>query len=644
MEHVYRGFFPRAGRAVVLAGALVFAAAAASLWAQQPADVILHNGKVLTVDKNFTITEAVAITGNKITAVGSSQAVLQKAGPNTLKIDLKGRTVIPGLIDTHLHIEGAGPYAMRPPDSELRTFSVDWRGVKNKQDALNQIRTVMQRYHPPAGDWISFGGRGGDATMNKILLDEMTATDLSSVIPDNPALFSIGIPEENGLFVNQMALDLIMKEHGDFLKKYGRFWLGSNGKPDGHLEPPATRLILNLYAPRWKADQMADGLQKRLQELNAQGHTAISTKARLNEIEAYRILEKRNEQTVRLAYGLGFDYFGSVKDPVSELKQFQNKMGTGDEMLWVSSVAPSSVDGASTRACTNLKRTTAFGALDQWWPVGQCHTDSEYKGGPARAQSVSGNYFRDFIMVMGEYGLRLANDHVAGDRSISNLLGMIEQIQKQYGVNATKNWAFDHCVLVDPKDFQRAARLGAMFSCAPKYLESLAQDVSDSYGPQVANSYMVPVKSLLAAGARVAYEADRDTYVWHDLEVYMTRKDPKGKVWGPQEKLDKATTLRMATSFAADYVLKPDLLGSVETGKWADLVVLDKDYMTIAPDELHTIEPLLTMMNGRIVFVQTGFADENNLRPTGAVISTYSELKSQRPAGGGFQMVGDSGG
>ena len=106
---------------------------------------------------------------------------------------------------------------------------------------------------------------------------------------------------------------------------------------------------------------------------------------------------------MRLGYGLGFDYFGSVQDPVKELKQFEGKGGTGTDLMWVTSVSPSSVDGASTRACTNLKRATAFGELDQWWPVGQCHTDSEYKGGPARSQGVSGNYFRDFIMTMGQY-------------------------------------------------------------------------------------------------------------------------------------------------------------------------------------------------------------------------------------------------
>jgi hypothetical protein len=341
---------------------------------------------------------------------------------------------------------------------------------------------------------------------------------------------------------------------------------------------------------------------------------------------------------------MGFDVFGSVTDPAKELKQYSDKTGSGDEMMWVSSVAPTSMDGASTRACTNLKRGAAFGALDGWWPVGQCHTDSEYKGGPPRAQRVSGNYFRDFIMEMGQYNLRLANDHVAGDRSVANLLSMIEQIQKQYGPAATKNWVFDHCVLVDPKDFQRAAKLGVMFSCAPKYLDGLAAEVADSYGKDVANTFMVPVKSLLTAGARVAYEADRETYVWKDLEIYMTRKDHDGHVWGPQERLDKPTTLRMATSYAADYVLRPDQLGSLETGKLADVVVLDKDYLAIPAEELHTMEPQLTIMNGRIVFVHTNFANENNLKPNGAIISTYKDLKARRPTGGGFQMVGEGGG
>ena len=135
-----------------LTGAVCWIAfSAAWLAAQQPANIILHNGKILTADGNFSTAEAVAITGNKFSAVGGNQEVLQQAGPNTLKIDLKGRTVVPGLIDTHLHITGPGPYATTIPPEKRRSYTLDWRAVTNKQDALNQIKAIMERFKPPAG-------------------------------------------------------------------------------------------------------------------------------------------------------------------------------------------------------------------------------------------------------------------------------------------------------------------------------------------------------------------------------------------------------------------------------------------------------------------------------------------------------------
>jgi len=610
--------------------------------AQQAADVIFHNGKVLTVDKDFSIAEAVAVSGNKIAAVGKNQDVLQLAGPNTLKIDLQGRTLVPGLIDTHLHITGPGAYASPVPPEKRRSYNIDWKGVTRKEDVLAQIKGILEKYKPPQGDWLGFSNnlQARTAAWNdpnsfanveqiKILYRDLTKADLDTVLPNNPAILTMGVPDENALFVNSAALDIILKQHGDLVKKYGRLWLGSNGLPDGHLEPPATRLILNLYAPRMDSEWMVDGIGKQLQELSSQGHTTISTKLRNNTIDAYKKLEQRGQQTVRLAYGPGFDYFGSFNNMAVDLKQFEGLIGSGSEMNWVASFGPSSMDGGGTRACTNQKRSGArLEAIDDYFPMGQCHTDDEYRGGP-RSQSITGNYFKDWLITMGRYNLRLANDHVAGDRTVSNLLGIVEQIQKQYGPNATRNWAFDHCRYVDPKDFQRAAKLGVMFSCAPKYILD-SSSVETSFNATVANNFIVPVGSMIKSGVLVAYEADRGTWVWEDLEIYMTRKDLKGKVWGPQERLDKITALKLATINAAKYVLKPDQLGSLEPGKLADLAVLDKDYLTIPPDQVSDIQPQLTMMNGKIVFVHTDFANEYSLRPSGAVVSTFKDLKARR--------------
>jgi predicted amidohydrolase YtcJ len=117
----------------------------------------------------------------------------------------------------------------------------------------------------------------------------------------------------------------------------------------------------------------------------------------------------------------------------------------------------------------------------------------------------------------------------------------------------------------------------------------------------------------------------------------MTRKDSKGKVWGPQERVDRITALKTGTIWAAEYILKGNQLGSLETGKLADLVVLDRDYMAIPVEQIHEIQPQVTVFDGKIVFVHSQFAQEYNLRPAGAVVSTYEALMARRPdaAGGG---------
>jgi predicted amidohydrolase YtcJ len=118
------------------------------------------------------------------------------------------------------------------------------------------------------------------------------------------------------------------------------------------------------------------------------------------------------------------------------------------------------------------------------------------------------------------------------------------------------------------------------------------------------------------------------------VELIITRKDDKGKVWGPDQRVDRMTALRIATQGGANYVLKGDQLGSIEPGKFADLLVLDRDYAAVPEEEISEVRTLATMMGGKFVFVRTDFSGEYNLRPPGAVISTFDELRKRRPAGG----------
>ena len=597
---------------------------------------IFHNGQVLTVDEDFSIAEAVAVTGNQITAVGSNEAVLPLAGSGTEVIDLQGRTMIPGLVDTHVHFHSYAENAYGSnlaPDQVLR-YPLDWRAVVTKDDVLNQIRAWMDRYDFEPGRWIYFenggmftGGRGS-AEQAGILYEQINRWELDTVAPDNPIALSLGIPDFNGFLVNSKALDIIWDE--DFFNKYGRYWRDEQGRPDGHLEPPASRLVLEHVMNR-PPEVLAPLYKAYMEEMAASGVTSASSRMPPESLRAFDLLESRGEMNLRVSYGME-EIFGTLKDPATDLASFRDIAGTGNDKMWVTSVAPTAVDGATTRACTNQRRLQAYGPIDAWWPVGQCHNDDEFRGAAGKGAPISANYYKEWTMQSGLNGVRFANTHVAGDRSVSLLLDMVEELQQEHGPEATRGWAFDHCFMVDPADLERAARLNIYFSCAPKYIQS-GPLVAAAYGEEIANTFIDPIKSMLDAGLAVSFESDRDVYVWNDFELMMTRQDRDGRVWGAHEAVDRVTALKMITSWAADYVLRPEKLGSIEQGKLADLVVLDQDYMTIPEEDMSELRPQLTMLDGKIIFLHPEFASETGVETEGVLVSTYEELKERRTTG-----------
>jgi hypothetical protein len=601
----------------------------ALLPAQQAPNYIFHNGKILTVDNNFSIAQAVAVTGNQITAVGTDAAVLATAGQTTVKVDLKGRTMIPGLVDTHRHMYSyaEGAYGRLLDANQRRRYPLLYNAVRTKQDILNQVRQTLQRYNLPAGTWYYFTGGPGDIDKTKILFDELTQWDLDTVSPRNPIALSLGIPDFNGFMVNKAAMDLLMSKHGDFIKKYGRFWVDATGRPDGHLEPPASRLVLPFTYDR-KPEDLAVLYKPDIEEMNSMGITTVISRLPEDTKNAYTWLRTHGGLNVRVGQGV-IEAFGNIEDPTTQLGAYRAKVGTGDDLQFITGVGPTAIDGSGSRACTDQKRTGGqFGMLDDWFPVGQCHTDIEYRGSPTRAGQISGNYYREWIMASADNGIRFANVHVAGDRAVGNMLNFVEQIQREKGPAATKNWGMDHCTLVNPKDFPRLAKTGIMMSCL---IRINLRGMANSYGEQIANTFHAPAKSMIDAGVKVVFETDSNVYIWDHMETFVTRKDNNGKVWGPQDRVDHPTILKMTTSWAAEYALKPDKLGTIEKGKLADLVVLDKDFLTIPSEQISDLKPQITVMDGKIVFVHTDFARENNFRPGGSVVSTYEDLRARRP-------------
>ncbi len=626
--------------------ALVLAACMNLGLAQETAHIIFYNGKILTVDSNFRTAQAVAVRGNRIAAVGTNDEVLRLAGANTLRIDLKGRTVTPGLINTHVHLESPGSYAAELSSPQRNQYPLNFTNVSTTDDVVKQIKDIIAAFDFKPGQWIFFptNPRGRHA---KLLYDELNASVLDEAAPNNPIVLSIGVPQHNVALVSGVAVKELWRKYGDFIETYGRYWLDAYGRPDGHVEAPTSRII-------WEDEEFGLGpapehvaplYRKILEEYSAQGVTGLSGGLHTSTVRAYQWLDARGRMPLRYGYGVLRAFV-----PVQGSEMSQYKLGDGTDNVFITSVSSRAVDGAGARMCISLERnseavaaaTAAAGqeaslmglsSVSEWWPRGQCALDIEY-GGASKGARVKANYFMEFYNKVSQNGLRSANVHVSGNDSHARMISEFERIDR-ISPGAVKGWGMDHCNLIDPRDIPRAARLGLMWSCSPG--NAISGQVLQAFGPEILNTYAAPIKSMVDAGINVSLEGEGAGSFWGAVELAITRKDEEDKVWGPDERVDRSTALRIATQNGANYMLKGDQLGSIEPGKFADLVVLDHDYMSIPEEDISEIRSLLTLLGGKFIFLHNDFAREYNLRPVGAVISTLEELENRRPRsfGGG---------
>jgi predicted amidohydrolase YtcJ len=433
-------------------------------------------------------------------------------------------------------------------------------------------------------------------------------------------------PNVNGVLVNSKGIDIIWAEHGDFMKKYGRFWIDASGRPEGHLESPGLRWALEKL-PEPDPWVMAPIFKMMNDELIAEGITTISTRLPVYAEKTFKYMEEQGTLQLRMAFGFE-TYFGRMDVGEKGLKEAGAQMGKGSSWVWPISAAPSAIDGSGARMCVGAARVDTNSNLDAWWGGnGQCLNDIEYKG--PKGAPISANYFREFLDVSARDGARLANTHAAGDRSVKLILNMMEEFQQKYGPEAGRGWALDHCRMVDPADMPRAAKLGLMFSCE---MSLGGEEAARIYGEKVANTFPNPVKTMLNNGVIVSSEAGG----FDGMEVSITRKDRNGKVWGPQERLNRQEALLLVTRNAATYTMRSDKLGTLEAGKLADVTVLDKDYMTIPEDDISELKALLTITDGKPVFADPEFLREYpSVRTPGMVVSTLADLRLRRKSAQG---------
>ena len=297
--------------------------ASLSLGLAQQADTVLYNGKIVTVDEQFSVAEAVAVRGDRIQAVGSDAEVLALAGPDTVRIDLKGKTVTPGLINTHVHQESPGGYGRDLTAAQHKRYPLNFRTIRTKDDVLKQISDVIAAFDFEPGEWIQFSTnpRGEQARM---LYDDLNRWELDKAAPDNPIALSMGIPILNMALVNSKAIEALWAKYGDFVKTYGRYWIDDSGRPDGHLEPPAVRTLVQEFLEEPDVALMAPLYRKTLEERAALGVTTISGGLHKFSVDVYQWLDARGEMPLRYGYGVSWT-FGM---PDMDMKEYEMGAGT----------------------------------------------------------------------------------------------------------------------------------------------------------------------------------------------------------------------------------------------------------------------------------------------------------------------------
>jgi predicted amidohydrolase YtcJ len=599
-------------------------------------ELIVVNGNISTMDERLSEFEAMAVKNNRILALGTNDEIRFLAGPNTEVLDAKGRRVLPGLIDGHTHphlwavehwMGSEGDFAAKQyNDPQLQIF---YAKGNDQATVLRELERIVRERVAVLGPgkwiWASVFGGNSLVESRKIVYSlfpqgaaaggggtsaPLTREFLDTLAPDNPLMVMVG--EAIGPGANNTKA----KEEMERILGVERVGLYAR-----------TAVTYDILF-KGRTEEKMDFLKRELLEcVVAQGITTFGNHyyGSPSIMETYNLLYQRGELPVRWAWymGGGGQGWSSDYDLSLTYRNLGNFQKIGNDYIWNAGVAdegwewgPQGEGGIGT--CTAAEPNPAD-------PVELFMSCSD----PKASYEQYGGYRN--VKAALEAGLRIGYLHVYSDGSMDALLHLIEQSIADGKVTLEQVRAAristEHNPMLRPDQAEKMAMYGIM----PGFNGYQVQgDIKGGaflkvYGEQYM-PWIAPVKTMADAGVKVVFNTDAhinkvlpeskdmdyppqwDGNIWGFMEFFASRRMPHdGITYNQSEALDKVTLMKAATIWGAEQAMNEENIGSLELGKLADFIVIDKDYFAIPADQIGTIKTLLTAVGGKVVFQAPGY-------------------------------------
>jgi len=537
--------------------------------AEAGADTVYLNGKVITADKAFSIAQAMAVKDGRFVGVGSSAEMQKYVAANTRVVDLQGKTVIPGLMDSHSHMNGAGT-----AETTAQVIA-----AKTVADAQAIIAAFINAKNVPPGKWVQTSRWHPPSQLKEQRY--LTRQELDAVAPNNPVYVqTVG----HFAMANTKALELAGITRDTKNPVGGKIYRDANGDATGLLEETAIDLVTNKI-PNPTFEELVTQTIAAERIYNRSGITStVDAAVSEEQIRVYFTVAERQLASVRTAV-MWLSRAASAAEFEQTLKAAKYKDNSGNDWVRTAGIKIISDGGMSLKSAY----------------IRDAYADDPHNHGMLALDPI---VYKQNVRLANKYGWRIGT-HAVGDAAIDLVLDGYEGASNDDSIK-NKRFILIHGSLITPDQIVRAKKLGVRVDAQNIFMWDKAATVERFMGPTLANR-AVPTKLLMDTLGYEGTAAGTDNPVnilnpFIGMYIMVTRQDPRGKVYGADQAVTREQALRLYTNAGPYYTFEEQKKGAIEVGKFADLVVLSADYLSVPEAEIKDIKPLQTIVNDKVVY------------------------------------------